>query len=78
MKNKNGYFNLLTLVASIVFALVVCETALVVTSWSPQRSTSDYMQFGYSTGVPIWDEDGILEEAQPVKVKLFQQDDNVI
>jgi lysophospholipase L1-like esterase len=77
MKNKNGYFNFLTLVASIAFALVICEAALVMTSWSPQRSTSEYMQFGYSTGVPIWDEDGILEEAQPVKVKLFQQDEEL-
>jgi lysophospholipase L1-like esterase len=77
MKNKNSYFNILTLVVSIVFALVVCEVALVMTNWSPQRSTSDYMQFGYSTGVPVWDEDGLLEEGQPVKVKLFQQDEEL-
>lgn len=77
MKNKSIYCNILITVLSIVFALVVCEVALVAINWSPQRSTSDYMQFGYSTGVPIWDEDGILDEAQPVKVKLFQQDEEL-
>lgn len=77
MKNKTLYFNILTLIVSVVLALVACEIALVAIGWSPQRSTSDYLQFGYSTGVPIWDEDGVLEDAQPVKVKLFQQDEEL-
>ena len=77
MKKKNIFFNIITLIVSVSLALVVCEFALVAIDWSPQRSTSDYLQFGYSTGVPIWDEDGVLEEAQPVKVKLFQQDEEL-
>ena len=62
---------------SLLVAMVACELILVMVDWSPQRSTSDYLQFGYSTGVPVWDEDGILEEARPVKVKLFQPDDEL-
>ncbi len=77
MKNKNLYFNIITLIVSVSLALVVCEVTLTLIEWSPQRSTSDYLQFGYSTGVPIWDEDGVLDEAQPVKVKLFQQDEEL-
>ena len=77
MKKKNIFFNIITLLVSVSLALVACEVALVAIDWSPQRSTSDYLQFGYSTGVPIWDEDGVLDEAQPVKVKLFQQDEEL-
>jgi len=74
---KKVLLNLLTVFLSLVVAMVACEIILVSMDWSPQRSTSDYLQFGYSTGVPIWDEDGILEEARPVKVKLFQPDDSL-
>jgi lysophospholipase L1-like esterase len=77
MKKKIIFFNIITFIVSVAFALIVCEVALIAIDWSPQRSTSDYLQFGYSTGVPIWDEDGVLEEAQPVKVKLFQQDEEL-
>lgn len=77
MKNKNICFNILTVLVSVFLAMVVCEIALISTGWSPQRSTSDYLQFGYSTGVPIWDEDGVLDEARPVKVKLFQKDEEL-
>jgi lysophospholipase L1-like esterase len=74
---KQVLLNLLTVLLSLIVAVVACEIILVAMDWSPQRSTSDYLQFGYSTGVPVWDEDGILEEARPVKVKLFQPDDNL-
>jgi len=74
---KRVLLNLLTVLISLVVAMAACEIILVSMDWSPQRSTSDYLQFGYSTGVPVWDEDGILEEARPVKVKLFQPDDDL-
>jgi lysophospholipase L1-like esterase len=77
LKSKSLFLNLLTLLLSILLGLVACEIILVAIGWSPQRSTSDYLQFGYSTGVPVWDEDGILEEARPVKVKLFQYDEDL-
>ena len=77
MNTKKTFINLLTVLVSVIVALVACEVYLVATNWSPQKSTSDYLQFGYSTGVPVWDEDGILEEARPVKVKLFQNDENL-
>lgn len=77
MNTKKTFINLLTVLVSVIVALVACEVYLVATDWSPQKSTSDYLQFGYSTGVPVWDEDGILEEARPVKVKLFQNDENL-
>ncbi len=74
---KKNLLNLLLVVLSLLVAMVACEFILIMADWSPQRSTSDYLQFGYSTGVPVWDEDGILEEAQPVKVKLFQPDEEL-
>ncbi|MGW8312015.1 MAG: SGNH/GDSL hydrolase family protein [Desulfuromonadales bacterium] len=77
MKRKSFFLNLLTVLVSILLGLVACEIILVAIGWSPQRSTSDYLQFGYSTGVPVWDEDGVLEEARPVRVKLFQYDEDL-
>jgi len=77
MKNKSIYLNIITLIVSVALALAACEVALIAIDWSPQSSTSEYLQFGYSTGVPIWDEDGVLDEAKPVKVKLFQQDEDL-
>lgn len=77
MNKKNTFINLLTVLASVIIALVVCEVYLLATNWSPQKTTSDYLQFGYSTGVPVWDEDGLLEEAQPVKIKLFESDEEL-
>ena len=74
---KKILLNLFTVLLSLIVAMVACEIILVAMAWSPQRSASDYLQFGYSTGVPVWDEDGLLEEARPVKVKLFQPDDNL-
>lgn len=71
---KKTLLNLLTVCISLVVVVVTCELILVAMDWSPQRSTSEYLQFGYSTGIPVWDEDGLLEEARPVKVKLFQSD----
>ena len=55
---KQVLLNLLTVLLSLIVAIVACEIILVAMGWSPQRSTSDYLQFGYSTGVPVWDEDG--------------------
>jgi len=77
VKRRRFFQNLLTVLVSILFGLIACEIILVAIGWSPQRSTSDYLQFGYSTGVPVWDEDGILEEARPVRVKLFQYDEDL-
>jgi len=74
---KKPLINLFVVVLSLLVAMAACEIILVMVDWSPQRSTSDYLQFGYSTGVPVWDEDGLLEEARPVKVKLFQPDDEL-
>ncbi|MEJ2490153.1 MAG: GDSL-type esterase/lipase family protein [Desulfuromonadales bacterium] len=74
MTMKKILLNTTLVVISLLVALGACELILVATGWSPQKTTSEYLQFGYSTGVPIWDEDGLLEEARPVKVKLFQYD----
>ena len=50
---KKVLLNLLTVLLSLVVAMAACEIILVLIDWSPQRSTSDYLQFGYSTGVPV-------------------------
>lgn len=77
MKHKNSVLNIVTVLASLLIGVVVCELVLVSIQWAPQKTTSDYLQFGYSTGVPVWDEDGVLEEARPVKIKLFEYDDEL-
>lgn len=77
MKNKTIFFNIVTVLVSLLIGLVVCELVLVSLNWAPQKTTSDYLQFGYSTGVPVWDEDGVLEDARPVKVKLFEYDEDL-
>lgn len=77
MRIRRFCINAVIVLVSIFVALAACEMLLVAIQWSPQKTTSDYLQFGYSTGVPVWDEDGILEEAQPVRVKLFQSDDEL-
>jgi lysophospholipase L1-like esterase len=77
MNSKNICFRLLTVLLSLVVIAVICEVILVAVKWSPQGSTSGYLQFGYSTGVPVWDEDGILEEARPVKIRLFEYDEDL-
>lgn len=74
MKIKKLVLNILTVSLSLLIALGLCQLALVATGWSPQKTASEYLQFGYSTGIPVWDEDGVVEDAQPVRVKLFQQD----
>ena len=74
---KKTLLNTFVVFLSVTIGLVLCELVLVMMDWAPQKTTSEYMQFGYSTGVPVWDEDGLLEEAKPVKVKLFQYDDEL-
>lgn len=77
MKIKNSVLNILTVLASLLIGVAVCELVLISIQWAPQKTTSDYLQFGYSTGVPVWDEDGVLEDARPVKIKLFEYDDEL-
>lgn len=77
MKNRHFITNSLIVLVSFVVAVLLCELLLIVIQWSPQKTTSEYLQFGYSTGVPVWDEDGILEEARPVRVKLFEYDEEL-
>jgi len=77
MKNRKILLNIITVLASMLIGVVACEVVLIAIKWSPQKTTSEYMQFGYSTGIPVWDEDGILEGKAPVKVKLFQYDEEL-
>jgi len=77
MENRKIIINSLTVLASLLIALAACEVVLIAINWSPQKTTSEYLQFGYSTGIPVWDEDGVLEGKAPVKVKLFQYDEEL-
>lgn len=56
----------------LLFALAL-QLYLVLTGWQPGPEAG-YMQFGYRTGIPAFDEDGLLEEGKPVKVRLFEPD----
>lgn len=66
--------NISLLILSILIALFISEIVLNVIKWEPSKKQDGYLQFGYNTGIPIWDEDGVLEEGMPVKIRLFQPD----
>ncbi|MBE9535930.1 MAG: SGNH/GDSL hydrolase family protein [Proteobacteria bacterium] len=66
--------NIPLLILSILIAVFMSEMILNLIKWEPSKKQDGYLQFGYNTGIPLWDEDGILEEGMPVKIRLFQPD----
>lgn len=74
MDKKNLCFKTAAITLGLVVSFFICELILMSIDWSPGKLASEYMQFGYTTGIPIWDEDGVLEESKPVQVKLFEHD----
>lgn len=59
---------------SVLIAFALSEIILRAIKWQPIRKSDGYMQFGYRTGIPLYDEDGLLKEGEPVRVRLFQYD----
>ena len=59
-------------------ALIIAEVALRITDFSPGRVNSGYLQFGYQSGIPSFDEDGVRTEGHPVRVRLFEPDPEVL
>jgi lysophospholipase L1-like esterase len=73
MKTKKALLALGSLIFSLLLAAALLQVYLMVSGWRPV-SGDGYLQFGYRTGIPVYDEDGLLKEGQPVRVRLFQSD----
>lgn len=74
MKKKTILFRVLAIFLSLSCSFFLSEIILRLINWDPVKIHSGYLQFGYSTGIPLWDEDGILEEGNPVRIRLFKSD----
>jgi lysophospholipase L1-like esterase len=73
MKTKKALLALGSLIFGLLLAATLLQVYLMVTGWRPV-SGDGYLQFGYRTGIPVYDEDGLLKEGQPVRVRLFEPD----
>jgi len=62
----------------IVGAFAIAEIALRLADFNPARVNPGYLQFGYRTGMPQFDEDGLRREGEPVQVRLFRPDPEVL
>ena len=73
MKTKKALLALISAVVGLLLAATLLQIYLMVSGWRPV-SGDGYLQFGYRTGIPVYDEDGLLKEGQPVRVRLFEPD----
>lgn len=55
-------------------ALALAEIGLRLSGFAPGRVNAGYLRFGYTTGIPLHDEDGILKEGVPAQMRLFEPD----
>jgi lysophospholipase L1-like esterase len=61
-----------------VATLAIAEIGMRVAGFHPGRLNDGYLQFGYITGIPTFDEDGVLRENQPARVRLFGWDPELL
>jgi lysophospholipase L1-like esterase len=71
-------FATLAVGVGIVLAAAVAEIALRLAHFTPGQVNSGYLQFGYQSGIPTFDEDGVRGHGPPVRVRLFQPDPEVL
>jgi lysophospholipase L1-like esterase len=71
---RRTIFRVLAVGLGIWVAALLAEVALRLADFNPARLNPGFLQFGYQTGIPTYDEDGVLAEGEPVKVRLFQSD----
>jgi lysophospholipase L1-like esterase len=62
----------------VIFALVIAEMALRFGGVTPGRVNTGYLQFGYETGIPNIDEDGVRAEGRLERVQLFEPDPELL
>lgn len=67
-------FKILLMIIGTVLGLFLSEIILRAIDWNPIKKREGFLQFGYSTGIPVFDEDGVFEEGKPAKIRLFQYD----
>lgn len=61
-----------------LIALALIELGLRWADFTPGRVNAGYLQFGYQAGIPTFDEDGIVQEGQPLQVRLFEPDPDLL
>jgi lysophospholipase L1-like esterase len=62
----------------VALAAVVAEVLARTVRYDPGRVNPGYLQFGYRTGIPVFDEDRVDPQAPPVRVRLFQPDPELL
>jgi lysophospholipase L1-like esterase len=65
-------------VIGVLSALVIAEVALRLGGVTPGRVNSGYLQFGYETGIPSIDEDGVRTEGALMRMRLFEPDPELL
>lgn len=78
MGQKRWLFALTAVGAGILAAVMVAEAALQILQFNPGRVNSGYLQFGYQSGIPSIDEDGVRAEGRPARVRLFEPDPELL
>jgi len=61
------------LVVGLVVAIAIGEAIVRLADVTPAGVNAGYLQFGYATGIPAFDED-VRSEGQPGRVRLFEPD----
>jgi lysophospholipase L1-like esterase len=72
---RGAFVAAIVVTLSVVVPLLLAEAGLRLAGFHPGRVNTGYLQFGYSTGIPTFDEDGVLKEGPPpARVRLFGPD----
>jgi lysophospholipase L1-like esterase len=74
----SGLLSALVVVLTVVVTLALAELGLRLAGFQPGRVNAGYLQFGYRTGIPTFDEDGLLSEGQPLRLQLFGADPDLL
>jgi len=78
MPQRSWLFPLLAVLLAMTAVAILGEFTLRLLDFKPGKFNSGYLQFGYPSGIPTYDEDGLLKEGEPVRVRLFQADPELL
>ncbi len=71
-------FRAVAILLGLTIALIAAEAVLRLTKFNPGQVNVGYMQFGYETGRPSFDEDGVQKEIVNYRLRLFQPDSELL
>src|SRR4029434_10536388 len=78
MPQRRLLFPLLAILLALVLVVVFGEITLRLLDFRPGKFNSGYLQFGYRSGIPTYDEDRLQSEGEPVRVQLFHADPELL